>query len=516
MSEIINSSLKTAVKSTTLVFLGQTANIILWFILKLTIVRNTNKEEFGIFSLCVAVANIFALVAGLGLQESISRHVSVLYGEGKKEEAILISRESLNISIISSLLFSALLFISAGMISRYMFYKPELEIPLKLVSFFIPFSVMSNIITAVFRGHNIMKPKVYLEMGHPFFFLLFLCVFLMLHFQFVSIIYAYIFSMAMVAALTGYYGIKNIGLTPFLLPGLAKIKDLLKFSAPLLIASLLGMALSWIDTLMLGRYTTAEDVGAYNISTSLAKLLIFPSGVIAFVFMPIAGEMYARKQYVELKKTYQVLTKWIFSCTFPVFFILFFFPEMTITFLFGERFIDAAVPLRILSLGFLLDVFLGVNGILLVVMGMSRKIMQMSALGIILNIGLNYILIKKLGYGIIGASIATAISYSALNVISSIVVYRRSRIHPITSQYTKPIAVSVIIALVIYAVAKSLPLYLWMIPIYFILFICGYFVSMLMAGGFDREDIFMFDTISQKTGFEMRFLRKIILAFSHG
>lgn len=72
MSEIINSSLKTAVKSTTLVFLGQTANIILWFILKLTIVRNTNKEEFGIFSLCVAVANIFALVAGLGLQESIS------------------------------------------------------------------------------------------------------------------------------------------------------------------------------------------------------------------------------------------------------------------------------------------------------------------------------------------------------------------------------------------------------------------------------------------------------------
>jgi len=514
MSKIVDSSLKTAVKGITLIFFGMTANIILWFVLKLIIVRNTTKEEFGIFSIIIAVVNIFSIMASLGLQESISRYVAILSGEGNKKDAMFIAKDSISIGIISSVSVFALLFFSSGIISRYIFYKPELEIPLKVISFFIPFSVIANIIVAILRGYNIMKPKVFMEAGQPFFFLVLLCMFFVFRLQFISLFFAYVFSMIIISVWIGYYGVKNIGFNPLSLTGGDKKKDLLRFSVPLLVASLLGIVLAWIDTLMLGRYAGAADVGDYNISISLAKLLIFPIGAIAFVFMPIAGEMFAKKQYDELKRTYQILTKWIFSVTFPIFFILFFFPEMTITFLFGERFIDASMPLRILSLGFLLDVFLGVNGILLVVMGMSKEIMQISILGIVLNSGLNYILIKKLGYGIIGASIATAISYSALNVISSIVVYRRSRIHPITSKYTKPLAASMVITLIIYAIAKSLPLYLWMLPIYFILFIGGYFISLLITRSFDREDIFMFDTISQKTGIEMKFLRRIILAFN--
>ena len=107
---------------------------------------------------------------------------------------------------------------------------------------------------------------------------------------------------------------------------MGKNVELLRFSLPLLIVSLLSVVLGWTDTLMLGRYTKAASVGIYNVSISLAKLLTFPLSAISFVFMPIAGEMYARKQSAELGRTYQVLTKWIFSVTFPIFLYFIFFP----------------------------------------------------------------------------------------------------------------------------------------------------------------------------------------------
>ncbi len=145
---------------------------------------------------------------------------------------------------------------------------------------------------------------------------------------------------------------------------------------------------------MLGRYGTAEEVGVYSVSVSLAAFLTLPLVALWYVYMPVAGELYAKNRSSDLARTYQVLTKWIFSVTLPVFFILFFFPEMTITFLFGERFADSAAPLRILSLGYLFTAFMGTNSMLLLVMGLSKAVMKISAAGAVLNIILNYILHK--------------------------------------------------------------------------------------------------------------------------
>ncbi len=70
---------------------------------------------------------------------------------------------------------------------------------------------------------------------------------------------------------------------------------------------------------------------------------------------------------------------------------------------------------------------MGANGILLVAMGMSRVVMNVSFFGVILNIVLNYILIKQLGYGVNGASVSTLVSYVALNIINFFVSLPRKQ-----------------------------------------------------------------------------------------
>jgi len=516
MSEIVNSSLKTTIKGTLLVFLGIIANNIILFLSRILIVRNTTKEELGIYSLAVAIAGIASLIACLGLQEGISRFISIYLGGGKENDIGPIYRSSIQIGIISSIVSFSILYFFSGMIAKYIFYMPELITPLKIISFYVPFSIISVLISAILRGHGIIKAKIYcLDIGQPIFFLVFLGLIFFLSLSFISIIYAYLFSMIIGFAVIGNYGYRKIRLNPFSLRGGHSAKELLNFSIPILGVSILGLILTWTDTLMLGRYTTAEYVGTYNVSTTLARSLTLPLIALVFVFMPIAGEMYAKNHMLELNRTNLILTKWIFSATFPVFFILFFFPEMTITFLFGHRFIDSAIPLRILSLGFLFHALLGTNGVLMMVLNMSRELLNISIIGAVLNISINYVLIKLLGYGIIGAAVATAVSYAILDVIASIILYRKSKIHPSIYRYIKPVLGSSVIGLIIYAIAKSLPFYFWMMPIYFTLFVAGYVFSLFVTKNIDKEDVAMINTISEKTGIKLDMLTKVIYKFTH-
>jgi O-antigen/teichoic acid export membrane protein len=193
-----------------------------------------------------------------------------------------------------------------------------------------------------------------------------------------------------------------------------------------------------------------------------------------------------------------------------MFFILFFFPEMTITFLFGERFGDSALPLRILSVGYLFTAFMGTNSMLLLVLGLSKAVIKVSAFGALLNILMNYILIKHLGLGMQGAALSSMVSFFAISLGYSYVLYRYSGIHPIVSGYLKPVIGSAVIGTVIYAIAKSLPLYFWMLPVYFLLYSCGYVAALFLTRSLDAQDVFLFGEIMKRAGIEPEVTRKLL------
>jgi O-antigen/teichoic acid export membrane protein len=502
MSEAVTSSLKTAAKGAAMVFVGMIASQALWLITKLLIVGNLSKEDLGIYSLVIAIVSIIAPLASLGLWEGSTRYISIFSGQGRKEDADSVHRSSLLIGAIAGTATCVSLFLLSGILSKYVFYKPELSLPLMVVSFFIPSYVMTFILASILRGYGIISPKIYfIDIGQPLFFLIPLGFIFIAGLPFISIIYAYAASMVVVYALTAWYGYRKTGIGPFAFFGVGgHIGELLRFSIPVLSIDIMFLIFRWVDTLMLGRYGSAGVVGVYSVSVTLAAFLSLPLLALDIVYMPIAGELYARNRSPELARTYQVLTKWIFSVTLPIFFILFFFPEMTITFLFGERFGDAASPLRILSLGYLFTVFMGTNGMLLLVMGLSSAVMKISAAGTLLNILLNYILIKHIGIGMQGAAISFMVSSIVISSGCAIVLYLRSGIHPIAYVYLRPVLGSAVIGGIIYAVAKSLPLYFWMLPIYLFLYIFGYLASLILTRSIDDEDFFLFGEILKKAG----------------
>lgn len=512
MSDTIDSSLKRAAKGTTLILATIASSQLLWFFIKIFIVRNTSKVEFGLYSLVITIYSVLAAVIVLGVPSGISRFVSVHLGEDKKEEAHYISRAGVQMMFIMALASFVLLYGFSGIMARRIFYIPALSAPLKIVSFLAPFAVIGSVVGGVLLGYGIIRQRLISDVLFPFLYLILAVVSVLLGLHLDGILYSFVLSGIVISILATAYGIRKIGAAPFLPVGGRRHKELLKFSIPLLASTIMSMALMWADTLMIGRYGTPVAVGTYNVSVSLVKLLLFPLSAVGYVFLPIAGEIYARNKKEDLKRVYQVLTKWVFAATLPIFFILFFFPEMTIKLLFGGRFVDASLSLRILAVGFMVNAFLGTNGMLLTVLGLTKTIMNISVGGAIINVALNYILIKRLGMGITGAAIATMTSYIIINFLYSVSLLRNSGLHPFTAAYIKPLFGAAATGLALYALAKSLPLYFWMLPLYFLVFMGGYAASLLMTRSLEREDIFIFREVMGKLGIKsevvVRFLNR--------
>jgi O-antigen/teichoic acid export membrane protein len=495
-SEIVETSIKQAAKGTTLLIAGTVISTFLLLTIKILIARNTTKEELGVYTLSVGVLSVLSLIATLGVHEGIARYVALFLGKGDATEADLRSRAALQITFISGILAGIGLHLCADFLSLFVFKNAQLILPLKIISFSIPFFVMTQVLNAVLRGHSIIMSKIYvIDLGIPLFFLALLGIVLLLDLSFLSIIYAYLFSLILGFMTIWYYGYRKRQLNPFRFHNARLRTELLRFSFPLLIGIFMAMIMKWAGTLLLGRYVGPKAVGIYDVGNSLSLLLMFPLAGLEFVFLPIASTLHGRGQSEELTRTYQVLTKWIFSVTASAFVILFLFPEQVITILFGERFIDAAPIIRILASGFLFHSFWGPNGIIMVVIGMSREISGASFFGAIVNIVLNYLMISFYGLGIIGAAIATIGTYISLNILASVVIYMKTGIHPLTTQYFKAVLCATLMGFAIYLLSGILPRYPWLVFLYFFIYNIGYAILLIVTKSIDVEDISLFETM---------------------
>lgn len=73
-------------------------------------------------------------------------------------------------------------------------------------------------------------------------------------------------------------------------------RELLTFSAPLVISAVMGDVLADIDIFRLGYFTTSSDIGVYNVVYPLATLLTAVLTSFGFIFMPVISELHANDQ----------------------------------------------------------------------------------------------------------------------------------------------------------------------------------------------------------------------------
>lgn len=517
MSEVVNQSLRKIAKGAFITFIGTAIGMLLALVARLLVARYVTQDEYGAFSLALVILNFIALISLLGMDSSATRQIAFYRGKGDEPKLKGVVVSSLLLSFVFSAILSIVLFLFADSLSIGVFHNSELSTPLKIICVAIPFFVLISILASIFRGFDRAEPNIYFQnilrnALFPFFCIL---VFL-LNLYFVGVMWAFAASIILTfvafiiymvkkpfSSLKGYRAISLVPAT----------KELLLFSLPLFGLSALGSVIIWTDTLMLGFLRTVEDVGLYNAAAPMVAILIMVLSAINFLCVPLMTHLFAKNQIEEIKRSYAVLSKWTFAATLPIFLIFVLFPETTLGILFGSKYMGAALALQILSAGYFVSVVMGPNGATMIAIGETRFIMWSTMVAAIANVILNLVLIPPLG--IVGAAIATAVARFASNLFISIRLYSISRMQPFTKNYLKPIMVSGVTIFIIYMLIKNvLHMPFWLLPLFFILFLFIYGLSVLLTKSFDKEDVMMLIAIEQKLGLNLANVKKLLKRFT--
>ena len=203
-------------------------------------------------------------------------------------------------------------------------------------------------------------------------------------------------------------------------------RSVLRCSIPLLIQQLVLFGLPETDTMLLGSYSTAEDVALYGAARKLVFFAIVPLLLTSHGIQPFISEFHSRQDLHRLTILVRGMATIAGIPSLFIVFILLTMPELMLLWIFGETFVPAAESLRVLSLGAAVFVITGSCGLVLTMTGHERAAMWSS-----LTSGAVYLIAAPLlieRFGTLGAAIgATGLQFFT-NVSGMLLVYYHEHI----------------------------------------------------------------------------------------
>lgn len=192
---------------------------------------------------------------------------------------------------------------------------------------------------------------------------------------------------------------------------------MLKISLPIIISYIILRLNMNFSILYFGAVGRQEEVGLFNAAFKIIFLLITVREVLISVAYPLMSKYFVESKE-KLAQVMQGFIKLALLFTLPVVLGGFLMAKEIILFVFGEHFIDAALPLRILLVAFM---FMMINIVFPSsqnAFNKEKKYLKISMINSASNVLLNFLLIPF--WGLVGAATA-----SALTEMISLVLFKR-------------------------------------------------------------------------------------------
>lgn len=488
--------LKKILKGSSIILVGMFMSKLLAYIYRLLVAR-IGPEQYGLLSISIGIVGLLTTLSLLGLNRGVSRYIPFYIGKKDNDGILILIREALKITTLVSLPLSIILFIFSDYISIKFFNNILLSPILKISSFSIFFGAISMVLYDIILAFQKIKYQILLKnlLGNIIKIVLTFILVYLFSFGVIGAAYASLIAIVISTILAFYIINKYI----FNFITARKIfdkknirKEILFYSTPLMFSGILISITSWTDTIMLGYFKQASDVGIYNAALPTAQLIYIIPYVFMLIFLPVLSELYAKEKKEVLNSVYSRVTKWIFFLNFILFSFFLLFSKIILTFLFGSEYTTGSSSLIILSFGFYIGYLLLPTETVFMILKKTRLIFIITLAVTLTNVILNFSLIPK--FGIIGAAMATAISHILAFIIFASSGYKTIKLNPFKVKYFINIIILFTISIAIYQSTQKL---LVLIPL-FLLFILLTFLLLLITKTIDKEDIFFIKTIINK------------------
>lgn len=492
-----NYALKILLKGAGFMYLGVILSKLLSYLYRIIIAR-IGTSEYGLLSLGIAVISMVIYIPLLGMDEGIIRYVSYYIGIKNEQRIKGIITSALKISGILSFVFLFFFLIISKFIANNILNNPSLEIIIKILSFSIPFYVISALYHGIIKAYKKIEYSILIKnIFENLIKVLITYILIILGYGIIGAAIGYTLSIVFSLLLAFVFvETKLIHIVNSKISSITDTKRLLYFSLPLMFHIIIEQIMGWTDTIMIGFFRNISEVGIYNAALPIAHIMTIGSTGMMALFIPIMTDLYAKREKQEFAIIYSNATRWIYYICSYIFIIFIIYGKEILKILFGNDYITGYSSFIILAGGYFVYAIFGASGGILKVIERTKFIMYNTLISTILNVILNYFLIPK--YGMVGGAIASTISIIIWSTLNLIKTYTHTKIIPFNQNFIKLIIISIICFGINYFFKFNLTNEIIKVGLGFITIFIIYFSLIIISKSFDKEDITMIKLIKNK------------------
>jgi O-antigen/teichoic acid export membrane protein len=415
------SSLRQLASDSLLNFSRQAVNIIFGLLTSIIVARGLGLENRGYYALALLLPLTLQSLLNSGLQISIVYHVA----RDAEQRTLVINRVVLLSSAVCVVSIAiGLLMISLG--HEVLF--PDVPLSYLLAGILLaPLNIYFINIIAIFRGLEDFRTSNFVEIiPQAITFVMTIVLIWVFPFGVVGAVIAIIIAKFAAIGL-GTYKLKQRRPVAFSIPNkddIAYMNQVIRYSLKAQIGFVAALVNYRVDVYILNLFYGPAVIGLYDLAVTLVERLWTLSYAISAVLLPrIAALKSDDRQRNFTTATLTRYTSWLLIGSALGAFVL---VDWLIPLLYGEAFRDSATVLKVLLIGI---VSMGIAHIIandLAGRGLPMLNSNHAILAAAINVAINLYLIPE--YGLIGAAIATSISYTAMLLAKIIVFLQITRI----------------------------------------------------------------------------------------
>lgn len=494
------SELSQLALSAGLVFFGTVVGSLSKLVERAILTRFLSPKLYGDIDVAISVMTLASTVALLGLVQGIPRYISRL-DSASDRRGIWVGGGAVAITV--GCIVGALVWVATPALAGALTESVGSVPLLRLLAVSIPMLVAFRVGIGAIRGHENTRYRTYTrDLLYPLSRILFIAVLLASGAGIEAVGYGYLGALAL-ALVAAYWLLSR--LEPLVGKVRFRMRELVEFSLPLAVSTVLAQLLTRIDTVMLGYFRPSREVGLYGAAYPLASAMVIVLGVFGYLYLPLASRLDSANSTDSVEPIYRITTRWVYVLTFPLFLTFLVFPADVIGVVFGPAYTSGSLALSILAVGFFTNAAFGRSRETLSAVGTTRFVLFSNIFGVLVNIVLNLLLIPI--YGFIGAAVASAASYLALNLAAYAFLRRYHSVTPFSSTMIRvTVVLPVILVPAAYAVDRAISLNrLTLLP-----FLAGAGVITLVVtyigGGTRPEDAALVSLVEEAIGIDLEWI----------
>jgi len=401
------------------------------FALTVLCTRWLQPELAGEFFEMIAFFTIISAALQLGADTGLTRWIARARSVGGLAETRRVALVALVPIVIIGALVIAAVWFGAPLLARLFLHNMaggQAASDFRLITFFVPLNALSVCLIAGARGFGRMWPYLGIEgLGKPVLRISFVVFALVAGWSLRGAVLAWSIPVALgiIAAWLIFERLVSSEV-PAAIPALSPAgrgglaAEFWRFAAPRGFAAIFQIVVLWVDVLLVGAILNSYQAGIYAAVSRLALIGTFALEGTRLATAPRLSESLARREHGRARDLYQSATRLLILASWPVYLLFAIFPAVTLG-IFGGRYTAGASALVIIALAMLINTGTGNVTVVLLMGGRSSWNVVNTFAALSVNIGLNVLLLPRIG--IAGAAIAWAASIVVDNLAAVIEVW---------------------------------------------------------------------------------------------